>query len=425
MIDVDQQYKRALEAHLGKLAPYPERRFSGRGVVICAGGPMLFTNAYVLAHVLRNALGCRLPIEVWHFGDAETSPRMATLLGELDVATIDATAELTKRPAAIADGWQLKIYALMGSAFEQALLLDADNVPARNPVDVFDAPRFRETGAVLWPDVVDIVAENPIWRACGLEPRTVPAIESGQVLIDKSKCWGALQAVLHLNENAAQYYRFVYGDKDTWLMGFLLTGSPHALIPVRPIADGNWALYQRDFDGGVLFQHRTGCKWRYAGSQDALPGFVGAVACEMALETLRRRWNGLVFNAPSRGAEALQAEAELAERRVFTIVSPGRSPERLELDTHGEIGPGAGADRRNWYCEVEDGVVSLVLCDAFGPRWRLARSAQDRWRGHAVADPSIEAAVAPGPPEESRFALRFVRPWPMRGAYSQHEDAGG
>ncbi len=104
MIDVDQQYKRALEAHLGKLAPYPERRFSGRGVVICAGGPMLFTNAYVLAHVLRNALGCRLPIEVWHFGDAETSPRMATLLGELDVATIDATAELTKRPAAIADG---------------------------------------------------------------------------------------------------------------------------------------------------------------------------------------------------------------------------------------------------------------------------------------------------------------------------------
>jgi hypothetical protein len=386
---------------------------------------MMFTNAYVLVHVLRNALGCRLPIEIWHFGATEMSPRMAALLRELDAATIDATAELTKRPAAIEDGWQLKIYALMGSAFEQVLLLDADNVPARNPVDIFESPPFRETGAVLWPDIVDIVAENPIWRACGLEPRVAAAIESGQVLIDKSKCWGALQAVLHLNENAAQYFRFIYGDKDTWLLGFLLTRSPYSLIPFAPIADGNWALYQRDFDGAALFQHRTGSKWRYAGPQDELPGFVGEAACATALDALRRRWNGLVFNVPNRRIEALRAEAELTQRRAFTIVSPGRLPERLELDTDGEIGVGAAADRRNWYCDVADGVVNLVLCDAFGPRWRLVRQAEDRWQGRGVIDPSLEAAMAPGAPEGGAFAPRFVQPWPTRGAYSNREDARG
>jgi len=93
-------------------AAMPESRFSGRGIVVCAGGARIFTCAYVLISVLRKTLGCRLPIEVWHFGVGEISPAMAALLGEFDVDLIDATPLIAERKARIFDGWQLKPFAL-------------------------------------------------------------------------------------------------------------------------------------------------------------------------------------------------------------------------------------------------------------------------------------------------------------------------
>ena len=78
MIHADAEHKIALEERLRTLEASPTERFAGRGIVICAGGSALFTNAYVLIHVLRNALQCRLPIEVWYFGSAEMSPRMVS-----------------------------------------------------------------------------------------------------------------------------------------------------------------------------------------------------------------------------------------------------------------------------------------------------------------------------------------------------------
>jgi hypothetical protein len=423
----DRKYKRALQTRLRKLEPYPKGRFAGRGIAICAGGPTLFTNAYVLVHVLRNALHCRLPIEVWYFGRLELSPRMAALLHRMDVKTVDATEALAKHPASIQDGWQLKVYALMASSFRQTLLLDADIVPTRDPACVFEWPKFKKTGAVLWPDLVDLVAESGIWRACGLKPRQVPSIESGQVLIDKAKCWSALQAILHLNERAEHYYRFVYGDKDTWQLGFLLTDSAYSLVPQRPMADGSWCFYQRDFDGAILFQHRTRAKWRYAGAQDDLPGFGGVEACLEALVALRREWNGIVFNPPDRSADALRLEEEIAGQAVFKFSIPGQPTETMQLAAQGEIGFGSSSDRRNWYCEVNAEEARLLLCDAFGPRWRLTRDIDGRWSGNSLNDPTVKAYLAAdiGLGAASEGARSYVNvQWPGHLSYSSREEAG-
>ena len=81
-----------LRARCSTLEPYPEHRFRGDGIVICAGGASIFTNAYVLIHVLRCSLQCTLPIEVWHFGESEISARMRVLLQGLDADTVDADA---------------------------------------------------------------------------------------------------------------------------------------------------------------------------------------------------------------------------------------------------------------------------------------------------------------------------------------------
>jgi hypothetical protein len=427
MTSIEARHKIALDERLRTLEACPSGRFAGRGIVICVGGSALFTNAYILVYVLRNWLHCELPIEVWHFGSAELSARMASLLQTLDVVTVDATAELIGKPAAIEHGWQLKVYALMWSRFAEVLLLDADQVPSRDPACVFRWAAYRETGAILWPDIVDLIAQNPIWQTCGLEPRTVPSIESGQVLIDKVRHWAALQVTLHLNERAEFYYRLVYGDKDTWLLGLLLTRSPHAVVPFRAATDSSLCLYQRDFEGTILFQHRTCAKWSYAGAQVELPGFAALEACAEALSDLRGKWNGLVFNAPARTADALDVERLLSRQAGFSFIVPGRSPERLELWPDGEIGAGRAADRLNWYCEEASGAVHLVLCDAYGPCWRLARQANGRWYGQSLADQDIEAylaADARASEAEPEKLASVIRPlWPMPGRYSSFDDA--
>jgi len=52
------------------LREYPTGGFSGRGIVICAGGPKHLHCGWICIKMLRH-LGCTLPIEVWHLGPEE------------------------------------------------------------------------------------------------------------------------------------------------------------------------------------------------------------------------------------------------------------------------------------------------------------------------------------------------------------------
>jgi hypothetical protein len=54
---------------------FPDGRFEGRGIVMCAGGARLFTCAWGCINLLRRELGCTLPIEVWHLGPEEMTCR--------------------------------------------------------------------------------------------------------------------------------------------------------------------------------------------------------------------------------------------------------------------------------------------------------------------------------------------------------------
>jgi len=92
---------------------------------------------------------------------------MRGLLSGLDVELVDAAGVLERYPAQIRDGWQLKAYAVAYSRFEEVLFLDADQAPVRNPELVFAWPSYLETGAVFWPDILDISADNPIWTLVG------------------------------------------------------------------------------------------------------------------------------------------------------------------------------------------------------------------------------------------------------------------
>src|SRR5258707_11071440 len=132
----------SLQERLTTLQPFPAGCFAGRGIVICVGGVRIFTCAWVLLHVLRRTLNCKLPIELWHIGPEELPPGMIRLLEPFDVRVVDAATVFADHPARIVDGWQLKPYALMHSGFAEVLLLDADQVPVRDPVEVFGWPEY-------------------------------------------------------------------------------------------------------------------------------------------------------------------------------------------------------------------------------------------------------------------------------------------
>ena len=386
----------ALAARLRALdAPYPAKNFAGRGIVIVAGGAGIFTNAYVLVQILRHTLNCSLPIEVWHFGAGEISPSMASLLVDLEVRVIDAMPVIAEHGAAIRDGWQLKPFALMWSRFAEVLMLDADQVPAIDPSGLFDWPEFATTGAVFWPDVVDLRQDNAIWAAMGLPAQRSVSLESGQILVDKSRHWRALSIALGLNAEAERLYRLIYGDKDTFLLAWLLADARYALVPHRPFVDTR-VLVQRDFAGRPLFQHRTGAKWRYGDEQAEIPGFIHYAACLAALADLEARWNGRVFSPPSRSVAARAIEAELASAGALALQVVGEEPILLELHHLGELGAGRSYDRQNWWVEADsiaEDEFRLLIADGDRCTYQFEQLSDDAWQGRRLRWPAADAVL--------------------------------
>ncbi|MEP6564102.1 MAG: hypothetical protein ABJB10_03120 [Mesorhizobium sp.] len=376
----------------------PYLAYDGRGIVICAGGARMVTNAWVLVWLLRKTLHCRLPVEIWHLGPDEMSSGMCEMFESLGATVVDAHKVMARFPARISDGWQLKAYALIMSRFRDVLLLDADNVPVRDPAFLFDTPEYAQTGALFWPDAIDIAATNPIWAQTGLPAEQRTSLESGQLLVDKARHSHALQALLYLNEEADRYYRLIYGDKDTFLVAWLATSSPCHVMSHRPFVDRH-VIYQRGLDGEVIFQHRTNGKWNYTAGQSQSDAFVHGDACEAALSELRRIWNGRVFEPPLR-SPAARAIQHSMEGRLFILSFPGRDDRELELLAGCQIGRGRDFDCETWHV-VDAGpeCFTLEVCDRHKVVLRLERRPTDIWL--EIDRPQGAAALSPAGPSHA------------------------
>ena len=234
---------------------YPDR-FQGRGIVMAAGGSLYFSCAFISATVLR-ALGCDLPIEFWHLGPDEITDEMRKRVEPLGVVCRDAR-DITPAPR-ILNGWELKPFAILHSRFEQVLFMDADNIAAMDPSHLFDDPALARHGSIFWPDLPPAVSPTTwiptlTWDVAGIAWRDGPAFESGQLLIDKSACWHELNLTMHLNEYSDFWYRYIYGDKDTFKLAWHKMNRQYAM----PTADAGWAwpaILQHDLQGRLVFTH--------------------------------------------------------------------------------------------------------------------------------------------------------------------------
>lgn len=270
-----------------------------------AGGGRYLACAYVTVHVLRH-VGCALPVELWHL-DKEIEPGMRRLLRPLGVRCINADSVARRWPFRFVEGhwwkgWQLKPYAIAHSAFREALFLDADCYPSRDPSFLFDWRPYRELGAVFWPDLASSggLFRAGAWETFGVSPADCMPFESGQLLVDKSQCWRELNLALYYNAQADFTYRHLWGDKDTFLMAWRRLGRPYAM----PWPSSGWdthTILQYDHRGDVLFLHRCRDKWRLdSGSFDSSPQHFAAnhynprlpheEFCFQAIQELRAHW---------------------------------------------------------------------------------------------------------------------------------------
>jgi alpha 1,2-mannosyltransferase len=258
----------------------------------------------VLFTLLRK-LGCKLPIECWYAGSGERDERWEQwALEEFGVVCRDAVAQGyvghqfappiffrgRSYPPGAAHGYALKPFAVLHSSFREVLFLDADNTPARDPAFLFDAPQFIEHGAVFWPDLADSRLAPDLAGlgvACSGEPGNW---ETGQIVVDKARCWQALALTNWYNAQAGHFYQYSWGDCGTWQAAFKRAAAPWAMPAEPPRRGGAVALVQHDFEGAPLFFHRVGKrgKWRI-GHNDPTPGYEHNAECLAALERLARR----------------------------------------------------------------------------------------------------------------------------------------
>jgi ADP-heptose:LPS heptosyltransferase len=280
----------ACEQFIKTIPTYPDC-YDGRGIVICGGGVRYFTNAWVCVKVLRR-LGCTLPIQLWYLGPSEMDSRMKTLVAPLGVQCADAIRVRKKFPARRLRGWELKSYAMLHSPYREVLLLDADNVPVVNPEFLFTTPEFRATGALFWPDFLRGKDKKAIaiWRSFGLQMPKELEFETGQILLDKERCWRALCLSQWINENSDFFYEHLYGDKETFHLAFRKLKTPYSLIP-KPIQPLDGVMCQHDFFGRRIFQHRNMAKWDLFFNK-RIKGFRLEKECRRYLTELRRAWDG-------------------------------------------------------------------------------------------------------------------------------------
>jgi FkbM family methyltransferase len=238
-------------------------------------------------------VGCLLPIEFWYQGVEEMDGQMVSLISGLGVKCVNATEVEKRCPRRVIGGWELKSYAMLHSAFEEVLLLDADNVPIRDPSYLFDAQAYQQTGSVFWPDYGSLGPQKEIWSICDVAYRPEPEFETGQILVHKRRCWRALHLAFWFNDHSDFFYQYIHGDKETFHLAWRKLEQAYTMVST-PIQSLDGIMCQHDLSGQRLFQHRNTHKWKAFARNKQVPGFHYEAECLRFLRQLEHHWNGKI-----------------------------------------------------------------------------------------------------------------------------------
>ncbi len=396
---------------------------TGKGIVTLGGGEKYFPSLFVLCNQLRE-LKCTLPIEVWYLGELEFDPIMLKLLEPFQVIFRDATEVIKEHPARIMQGWQMKPYCILHSGFKEVLFIDADNAPNRNPEFLFENRNYHKTGAVFWPDFFHWILHaqygsgpsmvKEVYQAFGLplpsniEPpgtdddwlaKSVPddghdiCFESGQILIDKEKCWKPLSLALYYCQHSDYYFNLVFGDKETFHFAWRKLGFNYSLIQTMPDYEVHTTI-QFGPDGLPLFEHRNDpdAKWNlkknpYSGSKKLKVEENGI----LLMDLLKQIWSGKLWKNTNPTVQEKQLAGELSSRNwLYHLI--GEDARLMKFNPDGRIDKGGQKLERYWSV-FHNGVPRLVI-SGDKPTCFLEKS-NGIWRGKWLENEKFDVELKP------------------------------
>ena len=218
----------------------------GRGIVLTAGddqAPYLLTTIYSFRQ-----LGCTLPIEVMYLGDQDLGEDYRAELEALPGVITRDIAQMTNDAGWALKGWAAKPFAILLSSFREVIFIDADSLFFKNPEVLFEEPDYKKTGALFFRDRLIMPENKKRWLQQVL-PKPIPKLakesrmwtgesghmqESGVIVVDKWKHFIAMLLITRFNgpdrdghkeKGITGVYDMMYGDKETFWIGFLLAGD--------------------------------------------------------------------------------------------------------------------------------------------------------------------------------------------------------
>ncbi|KIW20585.1 hypothetical protein PV08_01160 [Exophiala spinifera] len=226
-----------------------------KGLVITTGKKR-FRYACHLITSLREVLNSTLPIQIAYSGDDDLPQEYRDFITSLatDVSTMDVTSIFDDGTLDLPHGgWAVKAFAVLGSTFEQVMLLDADAVFLQPPEVIFEThPAYIDTGTLLFHDRLlwkGAYKDRHSWWEKELENTTLSETirhskvfmegyaeegDSGVVVADKSRL-DVFVGLLHIawqntrDVREALTYVKGHGDKESWWFGLELTETPYAM----------------------------------------------------------------------------------------------------------------------------------------------------------------------------------------------------
>eukprot|EP00243_Klebsormidium_subtile_P001884 TRINITY_DN13577_c1_g2_i2.p1 TRINITY_DN13577_c1_g2~~TRINITY_DN13577_c1_g2_i2.p1 ORF type:complete len:542 (+),score=93.41 TRINITY_DN13577_c1_g2_i2:189-1814(+) len=280
---------------------YPAELFFGQGLVITTTNVDI-GNIFTTLEMLQLG-GFDLPVEIWYSGDVSTDvlETLTVSYEKLVIRNVASYVSLTGLPSTIngqgENDFQVKPLAIIHSAFEEVLYLDADNIPLLNPATLFSDLKDRATGALFWPDFWKTATENPIWSVLEVEAQGWE-LESGQIVVDKRRSWAAINLAFFLAKDAA-FQKLVNGDKEALRLAFLATKTPFYMMDIPAAVAGvstesgsfcGHTIVQHDPTGAALFLHHNGLKNGAAISWNIMksvaPGKSPSVAARLPATTI-------------------------------------------------------------------------------------------------------------------------------------------
>jgi alpha 1,2-mannosyltransferase len=228
---------------LNSKSPTLEYEKGAKGIVTSAGGS--YFPVLIVSLLMLRRSGSTLPVEVFLTTPSEYEPLCDSVLPSLNAKCIVLSDLLVDTPHSFPiKTYQLKIFAMLFSSFEDLLFLDADNFPIHPPEELFLTEPFTTHHLVLWPDYWTSTASPYFSMITGLEAniiRTRPTIEAGQILVSKKYHAKTLLLAAYYNVYSEYFYPMISqggpgeGDKDTFAPAALVLNSTFYTVESPPV----------------------------------------------------------------------------------------------------------------------------------------------------------------------------------------------